>query len=125
MNREVGDYMSKGERIRLRREQLNIGQTELAKRIGVSKQTLYKYETDIVTNIPSDKIEELAKALSTSPAYIMGWEDSEELKEARSRFVNDYVQNDKARQMFELYKQAPPEIQAAVEILLKSRQSDS
>lgn len=70
--------MTKGERIKQKREQLGISQTELAKRIDTSKQNLYKYENDIITNIPSDKIEALAKELNTSPAYIMGWnEDSQ------------------------------------------------
>nr|WP_242843822.1 MULTISPECIES: helix-turn-helix transcriptional regulator [Clostridia] len=40
---------------------MNVLQTELAEKIGVSKQTLYKYENNIVTNIPSYKIELIAK----------------------------------------------------------------
>ena len=49
-------------------------QTELAKKIGVKQQTIQKYENGIVTNIPSDKIEAIAKALNVTPAYLMGWE---------------------------------------------------
>lgn len=67
--------MTKGERIKQRREQLGISQTELAECIGTSKQNLYKYENDIITNIPSDRVEALAKRLNTSPAYIMGWNE--------------------------------------------------
>lgn len=63
-----------GDRIKKRRELLDISQIELAEKIGVSKQTLYKYENNIVTNIPSDKIENLAKFLKTTPAFLMGWE---------------------------------------------------
>ena len=66
--------MTKGKRIRTQREELRISQTELASRIDVSKQTLYKYENDIVTNIPSDVIERLSEVLQCSPAYIMGWD---------------------------------------------------
>lgn len=65
-----------GSKIKLRRKELGLSQTELAKSIGVSKQTLYKYETGIVTNIPSDKIELIAQKLDTSPAYLMGWEQN-------------------------------------------------
>jgi len=68
--------MTKGERIKLLREHINLSQTEMAEKIGVSKQTLYKYENDIITNVPSDKIEEIAKLTGASPAFIMGWEDS-------------------------------------------------
>lgn len=64
-----------GNRIKQLREQNAISQTELAAKIGVSKQTLYKYENNIITNIPSDKIELLAQFLDTTPAYIMGWQE--------------------------------------------------
>ena len=65
--------MTKGQRIKSLRECLGMGQTELAEKVNISKQTLYKYENDIVTNIPSDKVEELASVLETTPQYIMGW----------------------------------------------------
>ena len=42
---------------------------------NASKQTLYKYENNIITNIPSDKIEAAAKIGNVSPAYLMGWDD--------------------------------------------------
>ena len=67
--------MTKGERLRKRREQLGLSQTEVANSVNVSKQTLYKYENDIVSNIPSDKIEALARKLETTPEFLMGWEE--------------------------------------------------
>lgn len=66
--------MTKGERIRLRREQLGMTQTQLAEAIGSTKQNIYKYENNIISNIPSDKMEAIAAALHTTPAYLMGWE---------------------------------------------------
>ena len=66
-----------GERIRNRRIQLNISQTDLAYMISSTKQNVYKYENGIITNIPSDKIEAIALALQTTPSYIMGWEDKD------------------------------------------------
>jgi repressor LexA len=68
--------MSIGDRIKKRRELLNMPQVELAGKIQVSKQTLYKYENNIITNIPSDKLESIAKALDISPSYLMGWDDN-------------------------------------------------
>lgn len=65
--------MTKGERIREQREKFGLTPSELAAKIDVSKQNMYKYENDIITNIPSDKIELIAKVLNISPAYIMGW----------------------------------------------------
>ena len=67
--------MDIGQRIKKLRQNLDLTQTDLANEIDVSKQTLYKYESGIVTNIPSDKIESLARVLNTTPAYLMGWTD--------------------------------------------------
>ena len=66
--------MTVGERIKSMREKLGISQVDFADRMNVSKQTLYKYENNIVTNIPSVKIEAAAKICNISPAYLMGWE---------------------------------------------------
>lgn len=66
----------KGERVKELREKIGITQTDLAIKIGESKQTLYKYENNIITNVPSDKVELMAKELGCSPAYLMGWIDT-------------------------------------------------
>ena len=66
--------MTKGERIKLLREKANMTQEELAKLLKTTKQTIYKYEQSIVTNIPSDRVERIAEVLNSTPAYIMGWE---------------------------------------------------
>ena len=71
--------MTIGQRIRHLREKKQISQTDLANKINVTKQNLYKYENGIITNIPSDKIEQIAKAFNVSPAYLMGWEDNKTL----------------------------------------------
>lgn len=71
--------MTIGERIKELRNLLGYSQVEFADKIDVSKQTLYKYENNIITNIPSDKIETIAYICKVSPAYIMGWSDKAEL----------------------------------------------
>lgn len=55
------------------REKAGLTQEELAKKLNTTKQTVHKYEKNIVTNIPSDKIEALASVLDTTPEYILGW----------------------------------------------------
>lgn len=57
-----------------------MSQTDLAKQMNVSKQTLYKYETNIITNIPLDKIERAGEILKVTPSYLMGWQDTLALK---------------------------------------------
>ena len=59
--------MNKGQRIKQLRLDAQMTQDELAERIFTTKQTIHKYETGIVTNIPSDKIELLANVFNVSP----------------------------------------------------------
>lgn len=66
--------MTVGDRIKILRNNLGMSQVSFADKINVSKQTLYKYENNIITNIPSDKIEAAAQLGNVSPAYLMGWE---------------------------------------------------
>ncbi|MBR0090609.1 MAG: helix-turn-helix transcriptional regulator [Lachnospiraceae bacterium] len=70
--------MTKGERLKHRRDMLGLTQVEVADALGVSKQLYYKYENDVITNIPSNRIEELARILNVSPEYIMGWDENKE-----------------------------------------------
>ena len=74
--------MTIGERIKNARIKRGFSQVELADKVGISKQTLYKYEHNIVTNIPSDKIEAIAKVLGTEPPILMGW-DVQEYEKAK------------------------------------------
>ena len=67
--------MTVGDRIREQRELAGISQSDFANDIGVLKQTLYKYENNVITNIPSDKIEAAAKRLGLSPSFLMGWKE--------------------------------------------------
>lgn len=70
--------MTVGERIKEVREKTGMSQVDFADKINVSKQTLYKYENNLITNIPSDKIEAAAKVGGVSPAYLMGWDIQKE-----------------------------------------------
>ncbi len=67
--------MDLGKKIKLLREQKGLTQTELAKHINSTKQTIFKYESGIITNIPMDKLITIAKVLGCSPAYLLGWEN--------------------------------------------------
>lgn len=83
--------MTIGNRIKKQRELVGISQTELAEKIKVSKQTMYKYENNIITNIPSDKIQMIADILSVSPGYLMGWDDN--LTEDNADVLTDVLSN--------------------------------
>ena len=69
--------MTIGQRIRAARERNEMTLDEVARRCGTTKQTIFKYENEIVTNIPYDKIVLLSTALDVSPSYLFGWEEKE------------------------------------------------
>lgn len=67
-----------GDRIKARRLELNMSQDELARLVGYkSRSSINKIESD-GRLLPQRKIMEIANALNTTPAYIMGWEESNE-----------------------------------------------
>lgn len=69
--------MDIGERIKLRREELNMSQAELARKVGyTSRSTITRIERD-GNGISQDKIVAIAKALKVTPSYLMGWEDED------------------------------------------------
>jgi transcriptional regulator with XRE-family HTH domain len=65
-------------RLKEKREEHRYSLQEVADNVGISKVTLHRYENLDITNIPSDKIEILAKIYKTTPSYLMGWEDENE-----------------------------------------------
>lgn len=67
--------MGLGQNIHDRREELGITLDEVGRACGTSKHTICKYEKGVIRNIPSDKIEKIAKVLKTTPQELMGWEE--------------------------------------------------
>lgn len=98
--------MSKGERLKELRLKHNFTLEEIGKKINVARQTYFKYENDIITNIPTDKIEALAKIYDVSEAYIMGWE----LPQENNAFL---TANEQA--LIEKYRQLDADGQAEVD----------
>ena len=69
--------MNVGDRIKKVLDSSDMTKVEFAEKIGVSKQTLYKYENGKIKNIPSEVILKIAKLGGISPAELMGWVSSE------------------------------------------------
>ena len=65
-----------GERIKERRKQLNMSADELDEKLGVSRSTIFRYKKGDIDKVPVEYIDKLAKVLSTTPAYLMGWEEN-------------------------------------------------
>ena len=67
--------MNIGVNIKNRRNQLGITLLELAEAIGVREATVQRYESGSIKNIKHETIINIANALKTTPAYLMGWSD--------------------------------------------------
>lgn len=56
-------------------EDNKISYGSLSKATGISKSALQRYATGKTEKIPIDRLELIAKALNSTPAYLMGWEE--------------------------------------------------
>lgn len=66
--------MTTGERIKLRRKELSMSAEQLAEKVHLSPATIYRYEKGDIEKVSADILKKIAKALNSSPAYLMGWE---------------------------------------------------
>ena len=111
--------MTIGERIRDRRIELGMTQDELAQKVGYkSRSSVNKIESS--RSLPLSKVQKMADALDTSPSFLMGWDDSQDPQD-NVPITEQYDQEEveKAMQLYAQYKDSMPQIQAAVEALLK------
>ena len=107
-----------GERLKKKRKELGLSQEELAKRLGLkSKSTICKIERGD-DNLTTTAIRKYANALNVEPGYLMGWEEVE------VQAVTD-EERIKAERLYDLYTKSSPEVQQAVELMLKSSQQKS
>ncbi len=67
--------MSLQETLRRLREDRRMTLDDVSKLVGVSRQTIQKYESGVIANIPLENIEKLAAAYGVSPARLTGWAD--------------------------------------------------
>ena len=78
----MGEGMA--QRIKALRQKKGLTLEQVAEVVGVGKSTVRKWETGMIANMKRDKIADLAKALGTTPAYLMGWPEEEEKKDSPS-----------------------------------------
>lgn len=94
--------MNIGDRIKARREELGLSQDELAKRMGyTSRSTINKVEKNI-NDVTQSNVVKYAKALETTPSYLMGWED------VPLNVHVDYMNEDIAHQIVKMRQEGLP-----------------
>lgn len=118
--------MTVGDRIRERRIELGLTQEELATRMGYSgKSSVCAAETG-GDNVTTTKVKKFAMALGCSPRYLMGFAEEEGyinvIPAENIEFSKPYKEKKKAEELYSLYENSSPEVQKAVELLLRSAQ---
>ena len=68
--------MTLGEQIKHYRKRSGYSMEELGALLGVSRQTVFRYESGAIENIPREKIRKMASLFSVSEARLLGFEDS-------------------------------------------------
>lgn len=91
--------MEIGAIIRSRRELLGMTLEDLAKKIGVNKSTISRWETGDIDNMRREKISSLADALKISPMVILGRAepeplDPEDIREKAAKIIEMLDQDD-------------------------------
>lgn len=69
-----------GVKIKERRTALEMTLSELGAKVGVGASTVRKWETGYIKDMKSDKVQKVADALQVTPAYLMGWDESQSVK---------------------------------------------
>lgn len=87
------------ERIRERRKKLGLSANDIAEALGVSRATVYRYESADIEKLPTTIIEPLAKILRCSIPYLMGWED-----ELESHKKDDFVLSDLEKEIVKKFR---------------------
>lgn len=77
--------------------------------VGVGKSTVRKWETGTIANMKRDKIDLLAKALGTTPAYLMGWKDDKQKNSS-----DEIKLTEGEKMLLDLFRQVPEEQQQLV-----------
>lgn len=103
-------------KLRTKRLENNLSLQEVADKLGISKVTVSRYETLDITNIPSDKIEGMAKLYKTTPAYLMGWEEDKKEEEVKTAARNEKTFN----KSFNKYSKLDPKKKKIVDDLINN-----
>lgn len=111
------------QRIKNLRQEKGLTLEQVADIVGVGKSTVRKWETGMIANMRRDKIADLAKALGTTPAYLMGWKE-EDTKKEESPSEPQLTEGEKL--MLELFRRIPenrqPEALDLLRVALKMQQ---
>jgi transcriptional regulator with XRE-family HTH domain len=106
--------------IKNRRIELNMTQTELAQKVGYADKGMISRVENGKVDLSQSQIIKFAEALDIDPGTLMGWNDilievAQSKGDREEAHLIEY-----AKRLYEHYQKASPEIQKAVDVLLKA-----
>lgn len=120
--------MTIGERIKQRRLELGLSADEVAEKLNKDRATIYRYESNSIAKMPTTVLEPLAKVLRTTPAYLMGWVNSDDPTTKKNDAIADIILQIRSdEELLELVKgicNLPKEQRLAVQTLLSAFNSN-
>ena len=81
--------MTIGERIKQRRKELGMSADKLGAILGKDRSTIFRYEKGDIENLPIDILQPIAKALMTTPQYLMGWSEDKKITPSGEAKLSD------------------------------------
>ena len=100
-----------GNKIKKRRNELNLTQKDLADYVGVTEATVSRWESGDINNMRIDKITKLSEALQVSPLFIMDTKYSE---------LNDLAINDEEAVLVLTYRKLDDKVKEFLKESLKN-----
>ncbi|EME3580357.1 helix-turn-helix domain-containing protein [Enterococcus faecium] len=110
--------MTIGEKMKFRRKELKISADEIAKTLGVSRSTIFRYEKGEIEKLPTENLRKIAEVLKTTPEELMGWTKTEnnfpiisiynQLSPPRQQKVYDFIESQLKEQKCETKQKNNP-----------------
>lgn len=113
--------MSIGKKIRQRRKELGLTQTELGKRVHKSSQVISNWERGYTTGIPADDLQCLAAALDTNVQFFISPQsaNSEIIAHMRTEYLRESPTDGRLKNLIEAYPRLDEKSKDIIEAIVK------
>lgn len=113
--------MKIGQRIKERRKELGMSADTLGEKLGKNRATIYRYENGDIENLPLDILDPIAKALRTTPQYLMGWNEKIEKDPVGTAELHfEILMDEDLQDIFEDFKKLTPEAKQMAKKIIHS-----
>lgn len=109
-----------GKRIKQRRKELKMSADDLAEKLGKNRSTIFRYENGDIEKFPLDVLEPIAKALLTTPQYLMGWEEAKKKSDIASDIAARLIKDKEFLELVEMLNSLDKEKIQSVKQMLKA-----